>query len=77
MTFSYIAIDDVTSIYNVAYYINGMLYMSVYTDDSNTNAVGDNSPISGDYVSSVVGLQFTDLDTIDVNTVTTGSPMPT
>ena len=77
MTFSYIAIDDVTSIYNVAYYINCMLYMSVYTDDSNTNAVGDNSPISGDYVSSVVGLQFTDLDTIDVNKVTTGSPMPT
>ena len=70
LTFSDVAIDEVTSVYNVAYYINGTLYMTAYTDDSSTAAVGSGSPIAGDYVSSVVGLQLTGLDTTDVNTVT-------
>ena len=70
MTISDVAIDDVTSIYNVAYYINGTLYMSAYTDDSNTAALGANSPIGGDYVSDVVGLQLTGLNTTGVNVVT-------
>ena len=70
LTFSDVAIDEVTSVYNVAYYINGTLYMTAYTDDSNTAAVGSGSPIAGDYVSSVVGLQLTGLDTTDVNIVT-------
>ena len=63
------AINDVTSIYSVEYYINDTLYMTMFTSTGNTAAVGAESPIAGDIVSSTVGLQLSGLNTTDINNV--------
>ena len=63
------AINDVTSIYSVEYYINDTLYMTYFTSTATMKAVGANSPIAGDVVSSTVGLQLSGLNTTDINNV--------